>query len=114
IFDAKSNVPPEQYPLSKTPLSIILEARVDLARRNMVVAHREDGPATAVVAQDPAHPEYGTIALKFTADPLELRQWVIIDDSGGQSTVVLGQLQTGIELPPSLFSITNTALARGG
>jgi len=105
IFDGKSNQPPEQYPLSKTPLNLILGKNIDLGRSKMVVAHRQDGTATRVTAQDPAHPEYGTIDLMFTADPVALRQWVITDESGGQTTVILGDMVKGKDYPPSLFSI---------
>ena len=112
IFDAKSNQPPEQYPLSKTPLSLILAENVDLGSANMVVAHAEDGNTTRVKAQDPAHPEYGSIEMVFTANPTELRQWVITDDSGGETTVILGELTKGGSFPPSLFSITNEAAKR--
>jgi outer membrane lipoprotein-sorting protein len=113
IFDGRSNVAPEQYPLSKTPLSIILERNVNLAQRNMVVGHSQDGPATVVTAQDPAHPEYGSIKMKFTANPVELRQWVITDDAGGQTTVILGDLRKGEALGASLFSITAESDKRG-
>ncbi|HEX9858531.1 MAG TPA: outer membrane lipoprotein carrier protein LolA, partial [Paracoccaceae bacterium] len=43
IFDAKSNQPPEQYPLKRTPLNLILAENVDLGRAKMVVGHFEDG-----------------------------------------------------------------------
>lgn len=105
IFDGKSNQPPEQYPLSKTPLNLILGQNIDLGRSKMVVAHRQDGTATRVTAQDPAHPEYGTIDLMFTPDPVALRQWVITDESGSQTTVILGDMVKGKDYPPSLFSI---------
>lgn len=113
IFDGRSNVAPEQYPLSRTPLSIILERNVNLAQRNMVVGHREDGPATVVTAQDPKHPEYGSIQMKFTANPVELRQWIITDDAGGQTTVILGELTKGASLGASLFDITAESTKRG-
>lgn len=106
IFDAKSNQPPAQYPLSRTPLSLILDANVDLARAKMVVGYVEQDATTRLVVQDPAHPGYGTIELVFTSDPVELRQWVITDDLGSQTTVILGEMQKGGNLPPSLFSIT--------
>lgn len=106
IFDGKSNAPePEQYPLSRTPLSIILEQNVDLARRDMVVGHRADGPKTLVVAQDPANPEYGHIELVFTGNPVQLRQWIITDGSGARTTVVLGDLTQGGNLSSTLFNI---------
>ena len=56
IFDPKSNVEPETYPLSRTPLSIILARNVDLDRANMVTGHGFDGTATVVTAQDPENP----------------------------------------------------------
>ena len=106
IFDGRSNTgAPEQYPLKRTPLSIILERNVNLARRNMVTGHSYDGTATTVRAQDPEHPEYGFIELKFTENPVELRQWVITDGAGIQTTVILGKLAEGITLPAHLFSI---------
>ena len=106
IFDAKSNQPPEQYPLKRTPLNLILAAKVDLGAARMVVGHFEDGTTTRVQAQDPEHPEYGQIELIFTADPITLRQWVITDDAGGQTTVLLGEMVSGGSYPPSLFNIT--------
>ncbi|MFV0493138.1 MAG: LolA family protein [Pseudorhodobacter sp.] len=105
IFDSKSNEPPEQYPLSRTPLSIILARNIDLGRARMVTAHREDGNTTRVRAQDPDNPEYGHIELVFTAKPTELRQWVIRDDSGAETTVILGEMKKGRNFPASLFNI---------
>lgn len=112
IFDPKSNSGPEQYPLSKTPLSLILADKVDLERARMVTDHREDGPKTIVTAQDPEHPEYGNIQLVFTAAPTQLRQWVISDESGSQTTVILGDLREGGELGSAMFSIQNEIIAR--
>ena len=104
VVDTKSNQPPETYPLRRTPLSIILERTVDLARANMVVGHSFDGTATTVTAQDPEHPEYGNIQLSFTADPVELRRWVINDSGGGQTTVILQSLETGGRISDTLFN----------
>lgn len=106
IFDSKSDAPPEQYPLARTPLNLILARNVDLGRAKMVVGHTSDATTTAVTAQDPEHPEYGTIKMVFTGNPVELRQWVITDDSGSQTTVILGDLKKGGDLRASLFSIT--------
>ena len=113
IFDGKSNQPPEQYPLKRTPLGLILQKNVNLARAKMVVGHTSDGKTTTVVAQDPEHPEYGQIRLLFTSNPVELRQWVIVDDAGGETTLVLNELDKGMRLPARLFSIDLEAEDRG-
>jgi outer membrane lipoprotein-sorting protein len=113
IFDAKSNQPPEQYPLAQTPLNLILGAGIDLRQEKMVVAHEEEGTTTRVRAQDPEHPEYGTIDLVFTAEPLALRQWVITDDLGQETTVILEALAQDQDFGPSLFSLDVEKKKRG-
>ena len=104
IFDKKGDEAVEQYPLRRTPLNIILAENVNFGQANMVTGHREDGQSTVVRAQDPENPEYGFIDLVFTGGPVELRQWVIHDDAGSTTTVVLGDMQTGMQLSQSLFN----------
>ncbi len=113
IFDAKSNQPPEQYPLKRTPLNLILAADINLGRAKMVVGHNEVENTTRVVAQDPDNPGYGTIELVFTANPVELRQWIITDDVGSQTTVILGEMKKGGSIPASYFDITAETKKRG-
>jgi outer membrane lipoprotein-sorting protein len=112
IFDAKSNQPPEQYPLKRTPLNLILADNIDLSRAKMVVGHSEDGTSTRLRAQDPENPEYGSIELVFTADPVELRQWVITDDLGAETAVILGEMKKGVDLGSRLFNISAEIEAR--
>lgn len=113
IFDARSNQGPTVYPLNRTPLNLILAANVDLTRERMVVDHFTDGQTTVVVAQDPEHPEYGNIRLVFSAGPVELRQWIVTDDMGRETTVILGDLQLGVSLAPTLFSADIEIQRRG-
>src|SRR6056297_3468874 len=105
VIDGKSNTGPEAYPLHRTPLKIILARNVNLAQERMVIGHKSDGKTTTVRAQDPENPDYGSIDLVFTGDPVELRQWVINDSSGSSTTVILGDLQTDIRLDNDLFEI---------
>ena len=111
IHDKKSNQPPETYPLKRTPLSIILARTVDLGRANMVTGHSSDGELTVVRAQDPENPEYGHIDLKFSANPVTLRQWIVTNEQGTRTAVALDGLQTGMSLSDNLF---NTQTPRGG
>jgi outer membrane lipoprotein-sorting protein len=113
VFDPKSNVPPQQFPLSKTPLNLILARNVDLKKSGAVVGHKDDGTATTVTVQDPEHPEYGNIQLKFTPNPIQLRQWVITNDAGQQTTVILGDLTQGVSIGSRPFSIPTEIKARG-
>lgn len=104
VFDAKSNQGPQVYPLGQTPLSIILDQNVNLARKGMVTGHSERKNTTVVKAHDPAHPQYGSIEMVFTA-PTELRQWVVTDDTGKKTTVILGEMKKGGSFKPSTFAI---------
>ena len=104
IFVARSNEPPEQYPLARTPLNLILAQKIDLKSAKMVVGHGEVGKVTVVKAQDPKHPDYGTIDLVFSANPVALKQWIITDDIGNQTSVTLGELVVGQKYGASLFS----------
>lgn len=113
IFDGRSNAMPEQYPLRRTPLSLILADQIDLSRSNMVSDHFGDATSTTITARDPERPEIGTIQLVFTADPVELRQWVITDEGGTQTTVILGALERGARLASRLFSIQSELRSRG-
>lgn len=112
VFDPKSNGGAQQYPLSQTPLSIILAANVDLGKANMVTGYTESKNATVVTAQDPQHPEYGNIQMVYTGGPTELRQWVVTDDSGEKTTVILGEMRKGGSIPASKFSIKNELARR--
>lgn len=113
IFDAKSNTLPERYPMRRTPLNLILAPQVDLNRAKMVTRHTEDAGTTKVRAQDPENPQYGSIDLVFSANPTELRQWVITDDTGGQTTVILGEMRKGGRVNSGLFSIEDELRKRG-
>ncbi|ANT60079.1 cell envelope biogenesis protein LolA [Salipiger sp. CCB-MM3] len=104
VFDKKLGGQPETYPLSQTPLSIILAKNVNLGRAGMVTGHSYDGTATTVTAQDPEHPDRGSIQMKFTGNPVQLRQWVITDGNGSKTTVVLGALADK-NLPNSVFDV---------
>ncbi len=113
IFDPRSNTGPEQYPLSRTPLSIILAENVDLERARMVTNVVSDHATTTVTAQDPDHPDYGSIQLVFSANPVELRQWIVTDDLGGETTVILNDLDTGGDISSVLFNIQQEIRKQG-
>ncbi|TVP73063.1 MAG: outer membrane lipoprotein carrier protein LolA [Rhodobacteraceae bacterium] len=112
IFDGRSNQGPSQYPLRQTPLNLILEQNVNFQNRRMVVGHTDDGATTTVIAQDPENPQFGSIRLVFSANPTELRQWIIRDDTGAETTVILGNMQFGTTLSARLFNITAEADSR--
>lgn len=105
VFDGKSNSSANQFPISKTPLSLILTPKVNLSQAKMVVAHGEADGMTYVTAQDPKRPEYGRITLFFSSNPIALRQWIVTDETGSETLVKFGTLATGKSYPLDFFSI---------
>ncbi|MGR3541625.1 MAG: LolA family protein [Hasllibacter sp.] len=114
IFDGRGAGNGETYPLNETPLSIILSETVDLTRAGMVTGHVSDGTTTTVTAQDPRRPEYGNIQLVFTENPVALRQWIVTNGNGERTTVILNDFATGMDHPPSRFSIERARAEFGG
>ena len=114
IFDGRSSIRADQYPLRETPLSILLQDNVDLGRSDMVLSHEFDGTATRVVAQDPVRPGLGSLTMVFTPEPVELRQWIVEDDSGSETTVILGAIEEGGRIPSIRFSIVQEIERRRG
>ncbi len=112
VFDPKSNEPPSQYPLSSTPLNLILARNINLSQAGMVVGKQAQGNDTVVIAQDPKHPEYGRIALVFSDNPVALRQWIVTDASGQRTQVTLSALKPVSQLGDSMFDITVAAQQR--
>jgi len=113
VFDPRSNTGPDRFPLSQTPLSIILQDNVDLDRADMVTNVTSDGTTTTVTAQDPDNPNYGSIQLVFTANPVELRQWIVTDEFGTETTVILNDLIAGSVIRDILFNINAETRSRG-
>lgn len=105
IFDLKTKSPPEQFPLRRTPLWVILGPDIDLTRSDMVTDHGADETSTFITAQDPEHPEIGNLQLVFTDNPVQLRKWTVTDESGAQTTVILGQVDTQAPVDAQLFDV---------
>jgi outer membrane lipoprotein-sorting protein len=93
----------DRYPLDQTPLDLILGDKIDLAGSHEIVgiAHQQD--AFIVKARSRGGRAQGNITLTFSEPELELRQWTVIDNQGLSTTVALRDVQTGIEIPGSLF-----------
>lgn len=95
----------DRYPLSETPLAILLAERVDLANDSTVRGITRSAGQMRVEAHDPDNPDLGSITMVFGQNPLELRQWIVIDETGSVTTVSLGEIQSNVTLDNRLFVI---------
>jgi hypothetical protein len=113
IFDAKSNQPPEQYPLRRTPLNLILARDVDLGRRRWWWAITRRRTPRGWWRRTRSIRNTGRSNWSSPAIPITLAQWIITDDLGNRTTVILDRMELGGDLPPSLFNITTETQKRG-
>lgn len=113
VFDPLSNEPPFRFPVSATPLDTILGRDVDLTDGSIDTHLMESGDFTILNAQDPKFAEYGYVSLVFDTDPLMLRQWVVIDGAGQQTTIALKTIKANAGIRTSVFNIRSEMRRRG-
>lgn len=91
-----------QYPLSSTPLALLLarEVRLDKGVQVTKVTRLSDG--FTLTAVDARKKTRGQIQLTFTNSPVRLVSWVVTDAQGGSTRVRLTGL-TAAKIDPALF-----------
>jgi outer membrane lipoprotein-sorting protein len=101
--NAKDKV--DYYPLSKTPLKLVLAENVDLLRDANVqrVEKREGYVLVTLQAQDKGVP--GSLLLVYDPAQKVLRQWTVIDPQGRRTTITLSQLERDVRLDARLFRV---------
>lgn len=92
------------YPLSKTPLKLLLDQTIDL-NGDMVRNVKEDEDLVTVVLGDKTIFGDSTITMMFDPKSDELRQWTIKDSRGQDTTVMIFNTQTGVTFGPKVFEV---------
>ncbi|WP_416798539.1 outer membrane lipoprotein carrier protein LolA [Ciceribacter azotifigens] len=92
------------YPLSKTPLSLLLSDRIDLGHQ-MVRDVKEESDLTTIVLGDRTVFGDSTITLMFDPKTFDLRQWTITDAQAKDTTVMIFNVKMGTAFDPSVFEI---------
>jgi outer membrane lipoprotein-sorting protein len=95
----------DRYPLSVTPLNILLSDHVDLSRNNAVTGVEHQAGSLIVDARSNDRRASGNISIVFSDPGLELKQWTIVDAQGLTTTVSLRNVQQGLDLSDSIFSL---------
>ena len=93
------------WPLSKTPLRFLLADRIDLLKDANVTDVRTEGDMTVIVIQESTVFGDGKLTLFFDSATSELRQWIVTDAQGLDTTVSIYNVQTGVKADPKLFAI---------
>ena len=95
----------DRYPLSETPLKILLAENPNLKSDEYNINFEDNGEHYHIHATDPEAPEQGTISLVFTSKPLSLKQWIVTDAQGLQTVVSLQDIKLNAPVKNKLFYI---------
>jgi len=106
IFDSRLKTY-ESYPLSKTPLNLLLAREVRLDRGVVITDIRPLADGFTIVAQDAKRQALGRISLDFSNSPVALMGWTVTDIKGGQIRVRLSDFAETSGLDPKLFVLTD-------
>ncbi|MCR4281490.1 MAG: outer membrane lipoprotein carrier protein LolA [Bauldia sp.] len=109
IKDGKSNTQ-DLYPLSKTPLRYLLAGSIDLTSPELVNAISEEADLISVVIVERSALVDGKLTMIFDRKTYELRQWVVTDAQGLNTSVAIFNTTTGRPQDPNLFRITVSAV----
>ena len=93
----------DRYPLSATPLDLILADKMDLRHDNSILAVRHEPGLLIIEARTSTNRSKPNLALVIADPVLELRQWTIVDDQGLETTVALRNLEQGVFIDSQLF-----------
>ena len=106
IFDSRLKTF-ESYPLSRTPLALLLAREVRLDRGVIITDVRKLADGFTIVAQDARKQTRGQISLDFSQAPVALIGWTVSDVKGGKVRVRLLDLQKASGFDPKLFVLTD-------
>lgn len=93
----------DQFPLSATPLRLVVSPKIDLLAETNVIAFESNSGVTSVSLADRKDSLGGYITMIFDEQANQLQQWIIVDGKGRQTTVQLANIETGGKFDPKLF-----------
>lgn len=93
----------DQFPLSATPLRLVVSPKIDLLAETNVIAFESNGGVTSVSLADRKDNLGGYITMIYDEQANQLQQWVIVDGKGRRTTVQLANIETGGKFDPKLF-----------
>ena len=100
------------YPLSKTPLKLLLDQRIDLSAAN-IQSVQEGADLTTIVMGDRSIFGNSRITMMFDPNTYDLRQWTIRDAQGKDTTVMVYNVEDGASVDRDLFTIPYSQIATG-
>jgi outer membrane lipoprotein-sorting protein len=95
------------FPTSQTPLGMLLADKVKLSGDVTVTGIARQPGLIQVSFIKTSSPGDGTLTLVFADQPLQLRQWAVLDAQRQETRVSLFNVQLGERFDDKLFDVTD-------
>lgn len=102
----------DYYPLSKTPLRMVLARRVNLLRDAVIHKVEERDGLSIVTLEDRDKMVPGHLVLIYDNGRKTLQQWIVVDGQGRRTTVSLNKMVAGGKLSARLFRVTRPGMGK--
>ena len=97
------------FPLSKTPLRLLLANRIDVNDKSITSVKTEKDLTTVVLGNKSIFGN-SKITLMFDPKSFDLRQWTITDNQGKDTSVMIFNVQRNVKLHKRLFHMDQRAI----
>jgi outer membrane lipoprotein-sorting protein len=98
----------DQYPLSQTPLRLVLDDDVDINKEADILDVQSGDGLVTVTLEDKKKMVPGHLILTYDEKQNALQQWIVVDGKGQRTTVSLENVVAGVATDPKLFTIKVT------
>ena len=96
----------DQFPLSQTPLRLVLGDKVDILGDTNILDFEEQDGLTSVTLEDKESTlGNGKLTLVYDQNRKALQQWIVTDGKGRRTTVTLENVVAGIATDPKMFVV---------
>lgn len=92
------------YPISETPLSLILQGNVQLRSPDFTTRQSQNNGVISIMMTKDTGEGAGELKLEFTEKPFELRRWTIRDAADVTTTVTLQNMRFGHKYENKFFA----------
>ncbi|MFC3324616.1 outer-membrane lipoprotein carrier protein LolA [Mesorhizobium cantuariense] len=96
------------YALSKTPLKLLLDNKVDFSGRRLK-SIKDDGAQIVIKLADKSAFGNSSISMVFDRKSLDLRRWSLTDEKGLTTTVTIFNVKQGVRAAAGTFTIDYAA-----
>ncbi len=94
--------------LRNTPVGVLVDENIKLAGAVTVTRMSRDPGVVRVTLVRTDSPEDGTLTLVFSDEPLQLKQWIVVDSQGVETKVTLGEPEFGVPVNRAMFQYEKT------